>query len=517
MRYLLEIVSNNALLYHSLCKNLKKKNYKSEFAIIGPKSNNKKLVNIFSEKNGVNFNIFEQSIFENISSSGISSLSNKNIKKILNSSESIDYEILYEFEKTLNYKSLWRLIASDRILGRSYLNHVYGYDFDFKHDQHIILKIIINKIKYFEYIFLKFKPNVFIPAVAMGSIDIFIFKFLCIKYNCKYAVHFDLRTKNYFSFTSDIQYNFPKIEKDVRLYSSDNTLNPFYKEAEKIFNEININKKNTYFNAVLTKKYLEQKKKSLIFFILKMIINLSRTLIVSKNFNLIRIFKELSKSFYIFNQRSWIPNIGKSMIGKSKYLYYPIHSVPEYSTSVMGTMWQDQIFVIESLAKSIPYDWIVYVKDHPGIINNRVRYKSFYKKIESIPNVFIAPINEKSDLIIDNAEMVAAVSGTSGWEAVLRNKPVITFIKTFYDCIGLSKQCGDLNDLSNDIYLEYNRIKNMPKNKMREKLIILLSAFINNGFISKNPHQLLLENGSRKQFTHAGEELYEALIKYLDI
>jgi len=517
VRFLLEIVNNNALIYHSLCKNLKKYNIKNEFAIIVPKSTNSKLVNIFNELNGIKFSIFEQSIFVNISSSNHFSPSKTEFEKILNMCDDIDYKIISEFEKSLNTKSLWRLVASDRILGRSYLNYVYGYDFYFKDNKDIILKIITNKIKYFESVFLKFKPNVFIPAVTMGSIDVFIFKFLCLKYNCKYAVHFDLRTKNYFCYTSDLQLNFLTIEKDVNNFLKNSKSNIYNKKATVLFNEIYENKKNNYFNSILTKKFLKEKEKSLLIFILKQIINNLKALISNKHLHLIRYFKIFIGAFYIFNQRKWIPNIGKSMIGKSKYLYYPLHSVPEYSTSVMGTMWQDQLFVIESLAKSIPYDWIVYVKDHPGIINNRVRYKSFYKKIESMPNVFIAPINEDSDLIIENAEMLAVISGTSGWEAILKNKPVITFIKTFYDCVGLSKKCSDLNNLSNDIYFEYNRIKKISKNVRREKLIILLSAFIKNGFISKNPHQLLLENGNKSQFTECGEELFKAVIKYLDI
>ena len=42
-------------------------------------------------------------------------------------------------------------------------------------------------------------------------------------------------------------------------------------------------------------------------------------------------------------------------------------------------------------------------------------------------------------------------TGTAGWEAVLRNKPVIHFVDVFYQKLDLSKKCSDLNKLSNII------------------------------------------------------------------
>ena len=55
--------------------------------------------------------------------------------------------------------------------------------------------------------------------------------------------------------------------------------------------------------------------------------------------------------------------------------------------------------------------------------------------------------------------MVAVVTGTAGWEAILRHKPVIHFVDVFYQCLDLSRKCSDLNSLSNIIFNEHKRSK----------------------------------------------------------
>ena len=73
----------------------------------------------------------------------------------------------------------------------------------------------------------------------------------------------------------------------------------------------------------------------------------------------------------------------------------------------MGVMWQDQLNIIEALAKSIPNDWVLYVKEHPGVVTNRIRPYSMYRRMAELPNVVIAPVYENTNTIIQNAEMIA--------------------------------------------------------------------------------------------------------------
>ena len=61
--------------------------------------------------------------------------------------------------------------------------------------------------------------------------------------------------------------------------------------------------------------------------------------------------------------------------------------------------------------------------------------------------------------IINKAEMVAVINGTSGWEGILRGKPVINLSDHMFDELGLSKKCTDIEKLSTEIYDEIKRIK----------------------------------------------------------
>jgi len=124
-----------------------------------------------------------------------------------------------------------------------------------------------------------------------------------------------------------------------------------------------------------------------------------------------------------------------------KYVYFPLSVQPERSSCPQGGIFVDIWLAIEMVSKAIPDDWVVYVKEHPvqwGLHGHICRSSSYYADLLQIPKVqLISLVNDPFE-IIDNAQAVATISGTTGWEALVRGKPVITFGKTWYnDCIGV--------------------------------------------------------------------------------
>ena len=143
---------------------------------------------------------------------------------------------------------------------------VVGYENEFKNDRDFILKVLSQKIINIEEYFVNFKPDIFLPMVAGGSIEVFIYNYLCHKYNVLYAVHFDLRTKNYFSYTNKLNYTFPIIEKDTNKYLKSPEENKFFKDAENLYNDIQSNLDNNhYFNIEKRKLNVEGKIKITIY------------------------------------------------------------------------------------------------------------------------------------------------------------------------------------------------------------------------------------------------------------
>ncbi len=129
---------------------------------------------------------------------------------------------------------------------------------------------------------------------------------------------------------------------------------------------------------------------------------------------------------------------------EKKFIYVPLHYQPESSTSSLGDVFVDQILMIETLASALPKDWIIYVKEHPtqwlirGPVYFGYRYRGYYERIASLPNVFLVPLKTDSLTLINKSQALATVTGSAGWEALLRFKPVLAFGYPWYrDCPGV--------------------------------------------------------------------------------
>lgn len=134
---------------------------------------------------------------------------------------------------------------------------------------------------------------------------------------------------------------------------------------------------------------------------------------------------------------------------KQKFVYLPLHYQPECTTNPLGDIFADQILMIEVLSASLPPGWFLYVKEHPtqwfsrGLNFFSSRYRGYYKKIARLPNVRLIPVKTDNYTLIRHAQAVATVTGTAGFEALLRGKPTIVFGYPWYmDCPGVFKVTG---------------------------------------------------------------------------
>lgn len=120
------------------------------------------------------------------------------------------------------------------------------------------------------------------------------------------------------------------------------------------------------------------------------------------------------------------------------FIYFPLHYQPELSTNPLGGYFRDQLLALELMVISLPQDWEIYVKEHPTqwlVGGNRYspyRPKDYYSSLARFPSVRLIPINSDSFELIRKAKVVATISGTAGWEAVLRGKPALVFGYPWY-------------------------------------------------------------------------------------
>lgn len=120
------------------------------------------------------------------------------------------------------------------------------------------------------------------------------------------------------------------------------------------------------------------------------------------------------------------------------YVIFNLHYQPEVSTSPAGDIFVDQLLCIEMLAKTIPADFMIYVKEHPSQFYSQEdghtgRVLEFYDGLLAFPQVRLLPIEIDPFLLIKNSKAVATVTGTSGWEAMVLGKPVINFGLSWYE------------------------------------------------------------------------------------
>lgn len=127
------------------------------------------------------------------------------------------------------------------------------------------------------------------------------------------------------------------------------------------------------------------------------------------------------------------------------YIYFPLSFQPERTTSPQGGIFHDQVLAVETLAAALPEGWEIYVKEHPSqwwlrgkTRFSSARYSGYYARLAEIPRVRIVPIHIDTLSLTDNAKLVATITGTAGWEALIWGKHALVFgIPWYRDCPGI--------------------------------------------------------------------------------
>ncbi|NKB49961.1 MAG: hypothetical protein GKS02_11455 [Alphaproteobacteria bacterium] len=129
-----------------------------------------------------------------------------------------------------------------------------------------------------------------------------------------------------------------------------------------------------------------------------------------------------------------------------KFAYFPLHITPEASTMVLAPLMTDQISVIETLAKCLPSEMRLAVKEHVPMIGRRPI--EFYRRLAAIPKVvLISPTAETFDLI-RRADLTCVITGTAAWEAILMKRPALCLGRALYQTVGEGfVRCEELSRL----------------------------------------------------------------------
>ena len=128
-----------------------------------------------------------------------------------------------------------------------------------------------------------------------------------------------------------------------------------------------------------------------------------------------------------------------------QYVFYPLHFEPEATTLVHGSYFEDQLQVVRNLARSLPADWELVVKEH--FYMRGQRRLGFYRALRSIPNLRLVPFEVPTNELIMGARVVAVISSTAGLEGALIGKPVLIFGHYPWDYAPTVRRVGPLAEL----------------------------------------------------------------------
>ncbi|MDL0131502.1 hypothetical protein PNP59_11250 [Halobacterium salinarum] len=169
-------------------------------------------------------------------------------------------------------------------------------------------------------------------------------------------------------------------------------------------------------------------------------------------------------------------DIFQEPIYSEDYIYFPLHLQPEASTSVLAPMYMHQRDVIRDLSKSIPFNYKLYVKEHPS---SPIRNPSYYKELAQMPNVVLLEPNIDSHKLIKHSKLITTITGTAGLEAVLSKKPSIVFGRPHYRKLSMVSKVSSRNNISNIIKKSLN-----DHSHNETELIYYLTALYENSYSS---------------------------------
>ena len=312
--------------------------------------------------------------------------------------------------------NLWKIAYSDPAF--------YEFDgkSDFKEDE--ILSLIEEDCKLFENIIKEVNPDFLVTHTAgqkqanilremCMSKQIRILQYSSAKFGLRIQISQEYDVLDKFENKSQISVNEKLTDEFINELEKELNLKNYYKKISK---DTNKNKKEFFKGTFSNIRNIKKESD-------KHYINL-------KNPNIVKRYLKIFKKNISRNRRKKFldQNFIKIIPENEKFIIFPLHMQPEHTTSVVTPFFTDQISLIENIARSLPVNYFLYVKEHPSMGTMRYwREIKYYKKILEIPNVRAIHPNVNSLTLYKKSQIILTINGSASNESLLLKKPVIVF------------------------------------------------------------------------------------------
>ena len=193
----------------------------------------------------------------------------------------------------------------------------------------------------------------------------------------------------------------------------------------------------------------------------------------------------------------------KIVDNKDEFAYFPLHVEPERTLLIPAPYYTNQINTIENIARSLPSNFFLYVKEHPfqGGASGWRKIED-YKKILKLPNVKLFHPDVSNEKLLKNCSLVITIAGSLGLQAAVYKKPTIVFTNTIYSELPSVSKVSNLEELP--ILIKNTLKKTIELNDM----VSYVKRVLNNSF----EFDLVgLEEKMQKEFYYGGF-LFDVLI-----
>lgn len=141
-------------------------------------------------------------------------------------------------------------------------------------------------------------------------------------------------------------------------------------------------------------------------------------------------------------------NLKHKINNDTPFIYFPLHVEPERTVSTAAPFYTNQFEVIVNIAKSLPVDYKLYVKENLAMRFKAWRKTSFYKKILELPNVELFHPSFSHMELIKKSSLILTITGTTGLEGLISGKPCIVFADTMYSHLSSVTKLNSIEELS---------------------------------------------------------------------
>ena len=380
---------------------------------------------------------------------------------VLFQNEEVDINYLKNFENRYRI-DLWKIAYSERVF--------YQYNRFHRFNDKEILKIIELEAKFFEKVLDEINPD-FLSLMAPTSHHTRLLYEICRSRGIKCLVFSFVRFANRVMISED---NNSLGEEKINPENLPKS-NKSFEDLQIFLKEHDASKKIDEVKEVGFESHFWERYKAIIKFFISTrtpsfknhFPNFGKTRYKYFIIKISNFFKKKSRQRFIDK------NLTKEIDLSQSYVYFPLHFEPE-QVLLMGNAqyYSDQFTIISNIARSLPVDYRLFVKEHPGMKIEGWREKNYYKRIMELPNVILINPSVSSEKIIKNCSLVITVGGTTGQEAAFYNKPAIIFTEQIYSILPSVYQLKSLEELPEAIRKSLKRRINPSEVEEYIRLII---------------------------------------------